>query len=93
MSSPRPENPLYIAQSKGQRPRQQRSGIGRSKGTIARSGTGILCNELLHLAACLVKGGHDTYTTSGAGIAGIKDVGTGADSRSDDDHTVEVVQQ
>lgn len=93
MSSPRPENPLYITQSKGQRPRQQRRSIARNNRTVACSGTGILCNELLHLAACLVKGGRDAYTTSSAGIAGIKDVGAGADSRGNDDHTVEVVQQ
>lgn len=93
MPRPRPENPLYIAQRDGQRPREQRRGIGRSNGTVACSGARILCNELLRLAACLVEGVRDGHTTGGAGIAGIQDVGTRADSRRDDNHTVEVVQQ
>jgi hypothetical protein len=84
---------LDTAQRDGQRPREQRRGIGRSNGTVACSGARILCNELLRLAACLVEGVRDGHTTGGAGIAGIQDVGTRADSRRDDDHTVEVVQQ
>lgn len=52
-----------------------------------------MCNELLRLPACLVKGGRDSHTTGGTGIARIKDVGAGADSRGDDNHAVEVVEQ
>ena len=84
---------MDTAQSEGQRPREQRRGIGRSNGTVACSGTCVLCNELLSLAACPVEGVRDAHAAGGANIAGIQDVGTGADSRGDDDHTVEVVQQ